>query len=317
MKNTAKKRSNLLRLFRYIKPYWAAYLITVTMGIIKFLVPIAVIWLFGEAINVFTDYQAEKLSDEEAWRALLNLAMIGIAIVGFSPIPTFLRSLIGAKTNARVIRDIRCDLYAHIQKLSHSFFDRHISGSLTSKVISDVETINPFLGRTVVQMWMNLGMIAAILGYLFWRNAYLGLLSISLIPIQLVILLTVGRKIRAIAGKIREKLAYLSGNTQEVLAAATVVKTFTQERDEIQRFNDDAEDLVTMGIKNALLGGISQSCTMMLNQSAALLVIIVGGWLAIFSPETLSVGLIVQFVMMQGQLYAPIERLSETQVVTA
>lgn len=316
-KRSKAPRSNLIRLLAYLRPYWIIYTATISCGIIKFLVPIAVIWLFGEAVDIFSNYQGGELSSDEAWRSLKMLALLGAGIVTLSPLPTFMRSLFGAKANTNVIKDIRCDLYAHIQKLSHSFYDRNLSGSLTSKIINDVEMITPFLGRTVVQLWMNLGMIVAVLGYLFWRNIYLGLLSVSLIPVQLVILLTVGRKIRNIAGQIREKLAYLSGNTQEVLSAATEVKTFTQERDEIQRFHDDSVTLVSMGVKNALLGGLSQSATVILNQAAALLVIIVGGWLAIFSPETLSVGLIVQFVMMQGQLYSPIERLSDTQVITA
>lgn len=308
---------NLWRILAYARPWWKGYAFTVLMGLVKFLAPVAIAWVFGEAIDVLSKVQADVLSSAEAWQRLRRLFGFGVAIALFSPVPTFLRSWVGAKINQRVIRDIRCDLYAHIQKLSHSFFERNRTGALTSRIISDVETISPFLGKTLIQLWMNLGMILVILVYFFSRNVYLGLLSISLIPVQLLILRTLGRRVKVVAKQIRSRLAYLSGNTQEVLAASTVVKAFTQEADEVRRFTDEAEGLVTMGVRNAVLGGINQACMGTLNVVAPLLVILVGGWLALFRPETLSLGLLVQFVMMQNQLYGPFERLSETQIVTA
>lgn len=310
-------RHNLWRILSYARPWWKGYVFTVLMGLFKFLTPVAIAWVFGEAIDVLSQVHREILTIDDAWPQLKRLFGIGLTIALISPVPTFLRSWVGAIINQRVIRDIRCDLYAHIQKLSHSFFERNRTGSLTSRIISDVETISPFLGKTLVQLWMNLGMVLVILTYFFIRNVWLGLLSMSLIPIQLLILRKIGRRVKEISKKIRGHLAYLSGNTQEVLAASTVVKAFTQEADEVRRFNDEAESLVTMGVHNAVLSGINHACIGVLNVVAPLLVILVGGWLALFRPETLSLGLLVQFVMMQNQLYGPFERLSETQIVTA
>ncbi len=98
---------------------------------------------------------------------------------------------------------------------------------------------------------MNPGVIIAVLFYFFSRNVYIGLLSISLIPIQLLIFHTMGKKIKRLTKQLRSKLALLSGNTQEVLAGATIVKAFTQEQDEIRKFEDEAEASVNMGISNA------------------------------------------------------------------
>ncbi len=311
------RRHNLWRVLAYARPWWKAYVFTVLMGLIKFLIPVAIAWLFGEAIDVLSQVQREALSSEAAWSKLKTLFGIGVAIALFGPVPTFLRAWIGAKVNWRVCRDIRCDLYAHIQKLSHSFFDRNRTGALTSRIISDVTTLSPFLGRTLIQLWMNLGMVIVILVYFFSQNFYLGLLSITLIPVQLIVLQTVGKRVKKVSRRIRGKLAYMSGNAQEVLAGATVVKAFTQEDDEVRRFTDEAETLVGLGVKNAVLNGITHASLGMLKVLAPLLVILLGGWLALFRAETLSLGLLVQFVLMQNQLYGPFERLSETQIVAA
>ncbi len=316
-KERLSRRHNLWRILAYARPWWKGYVFTVLMGLFKFLTPVVIAWVFGEAIDVLSNVHREILTIEEAWPQLKRLFGIGLTIALISPIPTFLRSWVGAIINQRVIRDIRCDLYAHIQKLSHSFFERNRTGSLTSRIVSDVQTISPFLGKTLVQLWMNLGMVLVILIYFFSRNVWLGLLSMSLIPLQLLVLHKIGRRVKEVAKQIRGHLAYISGNTQEVLAASTVVKAFTQEADEVRRFTDDAESLVSMGVHNAVLSGINHACIGVLNVVAPLLVILFGGWLALFRPETLSIGLLVQFVMMQNQLYGPFERLSETQIVTA
>jgi ABC-type multidrug transport system fused ATPase/permease subunit len=144
---------------------------------------------------------------------------------------------------------------------------------------------------------MNLGLIVAVVGYFFTKSVTLGLLSISLMPFQLIVLWTIGRKVKRVARRIRKRLSWLSGQTQEKLAAATVVKTFTQEEDEIQRFTQDAEGLVDMGMHNARLNGINQVFTNTLNVMAPLLVILVGGWQSLFG-DTFRIGMLVKFVMM-------------------
>ncbi len=304
-------------MLRYIRPYWPEYVFAILMGLIKFLAPFLVIRLFGSAIDVLTLVAAGEISSEDAWSRLVRIFLYGCVVLVSIPVPVYLRSVIGARVNNKVIRDIRCDLYSHIQKLSHSFFDRNRSGALTSRIISDVETIKPFLGKTIIQLWMNLGVVVAVLFYLFSRNVYIGLLSVSLIPLQLLIFHTMGKKIKRLTKNIRSKLARMSGNTQEVLAGATIVKAFTQEQDEIRKFEDEAEALVSMGIENARFSGVTQIATSALGMLAPLLVILIGGRLALLRPETLPVSLIVEFVMMQGRLYDPFDRLSEAQVVTA
>jgi len=189
---------------------------------------------------------------------------------------------------------MRCDLYAHVQKLSHSFYDRNRSGSLTSRIVSDVETILPFLSVTLVQTWMNLAVIITVMVYLFGRSTVLGWLSVALVPVNILLVHLVGRKSKIVARQTRRQLSWLSGNTQERLAAQTIVKTFAREESEIRRFTDDSQALVSMGTRAATLGGINQAGTAALNTLAPLLVILVGGWLGLFRPETVSLGLLVR-----------------------
>ncbi|MBL7077450.1 MAG: ABC transporter ATP-binding protein [Kiritimatiellae bacterium] len=308
---------NLARIMGYVRGYWFAFVATVALGLFKFLCPIAVIWIFGQALDTLGALREGTIGAEAAWDALLKLFLFGIGVAILNPIPSFFRAIIGARASVRVVRDIRCDLYAHVQKLSHSFYDANRSGSLTSRIIGDVQSLRPFLNQTLIQFWINLGVIAVVLTYFFRRSVVLGLLSIALIPLNVLVVRIVGHRVKKLAREMRAKLAWLSGNTQEKLAAATVVKTFTQEEDEVQRFTDDSEELVDLGVRVARLNGLNQAIMTTLGMLAPLLVVLVGGRLAVFQPETISVGLLVQFVMMQGRLYMPFNQLAQTMITTA
>ena len=301
----------------YVRRYWIAFVATIAFGLFKFLCPLAVIWVFGQALDILHALRAGDIGSDAAWSEIVRLFVIGGVVALINPIPAYLRTIIGVRATVQVVRDIRCDLYAHVQKLSHSFYDANRSGSLTSRIISDVQTLRPFLNQTLIQSWINLGVIIVVLTYFFQRSVALGVLSIILIPIHVTVVRTLGSRVKRLARKMRSKLAWLSGNTQEKLAAATVVKAFTHEDEEIQRFIDDSQILVTLGVQTAHLGGLNQAIMTTLGMLAPLLVILVGGHLAIFSPGTVSIGLLVQFVMMQGRLYMPFNQLAQSMMTTA
>jgi len=313
----AKKRSNLWRLLAYVKPHWPQFALATLFGLIKILSPVAVAWLVGQAVDVLTSTRGGAISPEDAWGQIRHLFWIGLAIVVAAPVPIYLRTAISARAVQDVIRSLRCDLYAHIQKLSHSFFDANRSGSLTSRIIGDVESIQPFVGKAFVQIWMSIGMIGVVMVFFFSRSVHLALISICLIPLQVLIQRKISWRVKENARSIRDQLAYLFGCTQEKLAAATVVKAFTGENDEIQRFNDDLSSLVNLGVRNSRLNGFSEACTNFIRLAARLVIILVGSYLALHHVSGVTIGLLVQFIMMQDQLYQPFEWLNEMQLIVA
>lgn len=309
--------TTVLRLLRYVRPYWRSYIGSALLGMFQQICPVSIAWIFGEAIEVLSSVQAGSMVAEDGWDRLLALFATGCVIAVLTPVPAYFRITLGARASFRIIRDIRCDLYAHVNKLSHSFFDSNRSGSLTSRIIGDVQLIQPFLGQSLKVFWINLCLVSGVIGYFFYRNWILGLLSVSLLPIHLFIVYKLSSRVKTLQKKVRRKLAWMSGNTQEKLAATTVVKAFTQESDELQRFTDESESLLNMGLRTARLGGLNNAATTILNVLAPLLIILIGGRIGLFRPETMSIGLIVQFVLMQNQIYGPFERMSQAQMATA
>lgn len=166
-------------------------------------------------------------------------------------------------------------------------------------------------------MWMSIGLIIVVLGYFFSRSLLLGALSLSLIPFQILIQRAIAWKVKKNAKAISDRLAHLAGSTQEKLAAATIVKAFTHEEDEVQRFSDDTIALVELGASNSRLNGLNEALMQLLRMTGQLLLIGLGGYLALTHTGKVSVGVVTQFVLMQGQLYMPFDWLNEMQVLLA
>lgn len=313
----SKPPNNLLRLLKYVKPYWPYFVGATACGLIKFLMPVGAAWFTGRAIDTLQAFSMGTLDADAAWRRLFLYALTGGIFALLGGIPTFLRSSIGARAVQQVVRDLRCDLYAHVQKLPHAFFDANRSGSLTSRIIGDVEAVQPFINQGLIQGWMNIGLIIVVLTIFFSQHVALALLSMILLPLHILIQRAISWKVKENARAIRDRLAALSGSTQEKLAASTIVKAFTREDDEVERFSEEAEHLVDLGIRNTQLNGLSNAAVTSLNTLAPMLIILVGGRIGLFGDGTLAIGTIVQFIMMQAQLYGPFERLNELQLVTA
>jgi ATP-binding cassette, subfamily B, putative efflux pump len=309
--------SNIFRLLGFVKPYWPAYVGSSALGMVQQFCPIGIAYIFGEAVEILSNSQAGKIGAEEGWEKIFSLFIIGCILTLIIPVPAYLRITLGAWASHRIIRDIRLQLYAHVNKLSHSFFDRNRSGSLTSRIIGDVQLVQPFLTQTLKVLWINMSMIILVLGYFFYQNWKLGLLSVILLPLHLLVVNKLSIRVKRLQKEVRKRIATMSGNTQEKLAATTVVKTFTQETDELQRFSDESDSLIAMGKQTARLGGLNNAATTIMNTLAPLFVILIGGYMGIFHPESISISLIVQFLLMQNRIYQPFEQLSQAQIQTA
>jgi ABC-type multidrug transport system fused ATPase/permease subunit len=127
----------------------------------------------------------------------------------------------------------------------------------------------------------------------------------------------IGWKVKENAREIRDQLARLAGSTQEKLSASTIVKAFTGEDDEITKFSDDSSALVDLGIQNSKLNAASEALMNMLKSLAQLTIIFAGGYMAVFHIGSITPGLLIQFILMQGQLYTPFEWLNEMQLIIA
>ena len=204
--------------------------------------------LIGDAIDriydAFKDGGTSELPTGELF--YIAAAIVGLSIV--RGVLSFFQTYLGEVLSQLVAFDIRNRFYNHVQHMSFGFHDRHHTGNLMSRAITDVENIRMFINMGLVRMpyFMLLFIIVSVI--LMWTDWRLGLLSTSFLPFVAYHSVVMRLKMRAIWLSVQEKMAELNTVLQENLTGVRVVKAFAAEEHEEERYSSRnasvAEDMV-------------------------------------------------------------------------
>ncbi|MGA8535197.1 MAG: ABC transporter ATP-binding protein [Candidatus Tumulicola sp.] len=235
--------------------------------------------------------------------ALLS-ALVGVA-------QGYLNSVVGEG----IMRDIRTQLVAHLHRMPLSFFTGTKTGEIMNRVSSDVDNVDNVVTGTLTSIVTNVVVIASTAIAMFLWNWRLALLSVVIVPLMVIPLGPVGRRMYDVRKKTREKRDQIESITQETLSISgiTLIKSFAREAYERARFYRVGTRLMQLEVDLAMVGRwFLASVTAMVIVGPAL-VWFGGGWYSIAGG--LQVGVIVAFVsFIQGRLYGPAAALAGIQV---
>lgn len=175
---------NFVRFLHYVKPYTWFIVLAVIGGIIKFTVPLLVPQLTRYLLDDVL--LSTSLETEAQLRELVRLlgAMILLYIVVWAP-GTYVRGYFAGLAGHRAVFDLRQDLYEHILRMSASFFDRNRSGSIVSRLMSDVILMQNLVGNALTNVWMDSAAIIVVLFFLLQINVKLTLVALVTFPIYI------------------------------------------------------------------------------------------------------------------------------------
>ncbi len=179
------------------------------------------------------------------------LVRAGIFIVVFATLRgvfAFLQSYWAERNSQSVSFDMRNELYAKIQRLSFSYHDQNQTGQLMIRATDDVEKVRLFLGQGLVQLVSAVVLLSATLTILFATNAKLALVTLWILPVALALFFIFGSITQPLFFKVQMKLAALNTILQENLAGIKVVKAFTREKSEQQKFGTAVNALMDQQI---------------------------------------------------------------------
>jgi len=291
----------LRRLFLFLTPYWKTLLIN------------AVLLLGRAGMELIPPLFQRAIVDEviEA-RDLTRLGtLVGLLLGTYS-----LRLLINVgdmyirhALGERFILDLRVRLYAYLQRLSLSFFERTSTGELMSRVTNDVNALEQFVTHgsalTAVDLLRLVG-AAIVLFLLDWRLALLVLLPV---PVLAVALRYFNTRVRPIYRRVRDRLGDINARLQDNLSGIRVIQAFGQEEREMERFAVESESYY-----QARVQGIRYWSTFFpaMHFVASLGTVIVLGCGAVMVVRgELSLGTMIAFLSYITSLYQPINRLTE------
>ncbi|MCS7220393.1 MAG: ABC transporter ATP-binding protein [Anaerolineae bacterium] len=220
-------------------------------------------------------------------RLIYTLAAGLVGLAAARGLFTFLQGYLSEKASQGVAFDLRQELYAKLQSLSFSYHDQAQTGQLMTRATNDVEILRMFTGMGFLQLLSTALMFLGTAFLLISLDWQLALLSLTIVPIALVVITTLTRRIMPRFLIIQQKLGYLNTLLQENLAGARVVKAFAREPYEIERFQAANVSLLEENLRVARVFSFSIPLIFGLGNLGSLIVIWVGGLQVINSRLTL------------------------------
>ncbi|HEV7388318.1 MAG TPA: ABC transporter ATP-binding protein [Gemmatimonadaceae bacterium] len=218
---------------------------------------------------------------------------------------TWLTSLLGQ----RVMRDLRMEIFRHLQRLSVSYFDRNPVGRLITRVTSDVETLNELFTSGVVSGLGDLFTLVAISVAMLIMDWRLAVASFAVIPFVVIVSGLFRKGVRESYREIRVRIARINSFLQERLTGMRIVQLFGQEKREAERFDDLNRSHLDAQLKSITVYALYFPAIELLT-SVALAILIVAGASRVHA-NALSVGTVAAFLQLVRRFFQPLQDLSE------
>jgi len=244
-KHKTKGAADFRRLFRLAKPYKGRLAIAALCLLVGSLTHLAFPYVLRILIDsAFIERDARQLN-------LMILSLVVVMVVGAAF--DFVKSFQIAYVGERVVTDLRESLYAHLQKLSVSYYDEHRTGEMMSHITNDAAVLQGALSNNLIivpQYFITLTVGAAMIVATDWRLAlYLG----GVVPALAIISSLFGWPLRWLARDVQEELSKGITVVEETLAAQRIVKAFAREDYETARFRDAIERFFQLCVRRAVV----------------------------------------------------------------
>ena len=244
-----------------------------------------------------------------ALSGLTGLIVLFVAVLFGEMIIRFAQIYLMQLAGQRIMHDLRCTVFRHVQRLSMSFFDRYPVGQTMTRVTSDVEALNDLVSQGIVSIARDLTMVGGIIGVMLWIDWRLTLASFVAVPLLLGILAFLRTRLRAAYDRVRSLVARQNAFLQETISGIEVVQAFVQERRNQKDFARVRGDILEIELRSVRLSSWLSALVQAATTVSTALVLSYGGFGILESTVTL--GILVQFMLYLQRFYQPLEDLSD------
>ena len=292
-----------LRLLRYLKPYVWPYFI---LGMVCMLG-------FG-ATDGTIPYLVQHIMDDVFARkdqaTLAYLPLLVIAIFAFRGLMNFGQSYLNDYVGLRIINDVRNELNRHFQSLSVSFFHRHPSGTLLSRVNSDVSLMRYSITDALASFLKDSTSLVVLMVVAFLKDWVLASIAFFVFPASVLPIMRLSKKIKRFTRRGQISTGTLTELLQESIQGNRIVKAFGMEEYEDQRFMQENFRLFKQSLRASRIKSIVSPSMELLASFAIGGVVWYGGWSVIAGGRTQ--GEFMAFMAAMFLMYGPFKGISRT-----
>jgi ATP-binding cassette subfamily B protein len=222
-----------MRLLGFLKPYKWSLVVSILLAVGSQAAAMGMAYLTGTGLG--------EVLTAPVPRELYVIAALVLAVGVARALFMSGRRLISGRQALGVEFDMRNALYAKLLRLSFGFYDRHQTGQLLSRATVDLQTVRFFLGYGLVFLFQNVLTIVAATAIMFIVNWRLALVATAVTPLIVIIAYRYSSVAHPVLRDVQQKMADVSTVAEENIVGVHVVKSFAQERNELDKFSDRTE----------------------------------------------------------------------------
>ncbi len=327
-----------LRILKLIKPYWPQIGAGIGLSIVNVFFHSLTLWLSASFITTIfanpvdpvvtpADQLTQGLDLNERLKqltseyffsgsqldALGTLALVILFSYLVKSLAYYGNKLFTGYAQAKVVQDLRTQLYQHFLTQPLSFFQSRRSGDLISLAMNDVLKVNQALATTFHPLVIEPLYIVTYLSILFIINWKLTLISILIIPITSLFIAVISKSIRRKVIRVQAQLGELTSRFTELISGIRIIKAFVNESNETRRFSGEAQKLYQLMFRQIRLQSLSLPVTEMLGVTMAVILLWIGG-VQVLKFGTISSSDFLRFIVILFAIYQPIRNLAKVNI---
>lgn len=305
-------KGTLGKLFKYLRPYYFRLVIVVIFASASTIFAIVGPKILAKA----TDKLSEGIMAKVAGTGGIDFDYIGqiiLILVGLyliSALFSYIQGFITSTISQRVAYDLRTSISQKMDRMPLSYFDKHTSGDILSRVTNDIDTIAQSLNQSMSQVITSTVTVIGIFIMMLTISPVMTLIAVCVLPVSMVLIGLVMKRSQKYFARQQAALGDVNGHIEEMYGGHNVVKAFNGEAASVEQFNEYNDNLYESAWKSQFFSGLMQPITGFVGNVGYVAVCLLGGVLA--GGGSITIGDIQAFIQYVRQFNQPITQLAQT-----
>lgn len=305
-------KGTLGKLFKYLRPYYFRLVIVVIFASASTVFAIVGPKILAKA----TDKLSEGIMAKVAGTGGIDFDYIGqiiLILVGLyliSALFSYIQGFITSTISQRVAYDLRTSISQKMDRMPLSYFDKHTSGDILSRVTNDIDTIAQSLNQSMSQVITSTVTVIGIFIMMLTISPVMTLIAVCVLPVSVVLIGLVMKRSQKYFARQQAALGDVNGHIEEMYGGHNVVKAFNGEAASVEQFNEYNDNLYESAWKSQFFSGLMQPITGFVGNVGYVAVCLLGGVLA--GGGSITIGDIQAFIQYVRQFNQPITQLAQT-----
>lgn len=306
-RNAPKVKPDYKKLFKSLKPYYPAIIISFIFIIGSVLISIFAPQVLKDFTNEIANNAVNKTIDMDK---IFTYGMTLIVMYIINAILSFSSSFIMNEVTQRYSRNLRKEISLKINRMKLKYFDSHPYGDTLSIVTNDVDNIAQNLQNGISMLFQSIFMLTGVLIAMFVTSWQMSCTILISIPLMVIALMIIMKKAMPLFKLRQDYTGRVNGIVEENYSGQNVIKLFNAEKSRGEKFDETNEDLHKTMFKAQFYGGIMQPMMSFVSYFSYSAVFLVGGLLMAYN-KGISFGTITAFTMYVNLFQNPLSQIAQ------